>query len=98
VTTEPSFEYAVKSAAKAELPLFLYEDEKKLGIREALEACPDAKTLSLMTGPEGGFEPVEAAFAIDNGMKSVTLGPRILRCETAPICALSVVMYATGNL
>jgi 16S rRNA (uracil1498-N3)-methyltransferase len=38
----------------------------------------------LMTGPEAVCEPEEAAFAIENGMRSVSIGPRILRCETAP--------------
>ena len=51
-----------------------------------------------MIGPEGGFAPAEAETAKQAGMQSVSLGPRILRCETAPLAALSVVMYETGNL
>jgi 16S rRNA (uracil1498-N3)-methyltransferase len=98
VSVTPSFQHAVHKAAKAELPLFLYESEKNLSIKEALEASGCPKTISIMTGPEGGFEPEEAAFAIENGMRSVSLGPRILRCETAPIAALSAVMFYTNNL
>lgn len=97
VSVAPSFKHAVCKASKACLPLFFYENEKNLGLKDALEACGDAKTISLMTGPEGGFEPEEVSFAVENGMRSVSLGSRILRCETAPVAALSVVMYHTNN-
>jgi 16S rRNA (uracil1498-N3)-methyltransferase len=98
VTAVQSFENAVLSASKNDLALFLYEDEKTRSLKSALESCPELRRISIMTGPEGGFEPEEAAFAIQNGMKSVSVGPRILRCETAPLAALSAVMYHTGNL
>ena len=81
-----------------ERDVHFYEDEKELSIKTCLEASPDMKTVSIVTGPEGGFEPEEAALAIDMGMKCVTMGTRILRCETAPLCALTAVMYSTGNL
>lgn len=98
VTTAPNYKTAIELASKADMPLFCYEDEKELSIRTCLEASPDMKTVSIVTGPEGGFEPEEAALAIDMGMKCVTMGTRILRCETAPLCALTAVMYSTGNL
>ncbi|MBU3820188.1 MAG: 16S rRNA (uracil(1498)-N(3))-methyltransferase, partial [Candidatus Faecalibacterium intestinavium] len=47
---------------------------------------------------EGGFAPEEAAAAQAAGAKIVGLGPRILRCETAPLAVLSAVMTLTGNL
>ena len=98
VTVSPMFETAIRRAAKAELPLFFYEEENRFGLKEALEQNPGCKTASIVTGPEGGFEPAEASFAASCGMLSVSLGPRILRCETAPICALSAVMLYTGNM
>ncbi len=98
VRVHTAFDAAVAEAAQAEIPLFLYEEEHDLGLKAALEARPEAKTVSLFSGPEGGFEPEEAAFAGESGLISVTLGKRILRCETAPVCALSAVMYATGNM
>jgi 16S rRNA (uracil1498-N3)-methyltransferase len=97
VTTEPSFRHAVASAAKADLPLFLYEGETDCHLQHALNQPSVPVSVSIMTGPEGGFEPDEAAFAKESGMRAVSLGPRILRCETAPIAALSAVMYHTGN-
>jgi 16S rRNA (uracil1498-N3)-methyltransferase len=55
------------------------------------------KTVSLLTGPEGGLEEREVTMARDAGLRVCTLGKRILRCETAPLCALSAVMYASGE-
>ena len=51
-----------------------------------------------MTGPEGGFTTEEVALAQQAGMAICSLGPRILRCETAPLCALTAVMYAGGQI
>lgn len=98
VTAAPTFEAAIKAAAKADLPLFLYENEEEFGLKSALEKNSDFKHVSIVSGPEGGFEPDEAALARELGMVSVSLGARILRCETAPICALTGVMLYTGNL
>lgn len=97
VTAVQSFESAIISASKTDLPLFFYECEKERHMRDALESRADIKTISIVTGPEGGFDPEEAQFASENGMLSVSLGPRILRCETAPLAALAAIMYHTGN-
>lgn len=98
VSAAPDFKFAMEKAAKADLPLFFYEEEQTLGFKEALQSSGDIKTVSIVTGPEGGFEPEEAKFAIASGMKSVSLGPRILRCETAPMAAVAGVMLFTGNM
>ena len=55
------------------------------------------ETVSLLTGPEGGLEEKEVEQARNAGLQVCTLGSRILRCETAPLCALSAVMYAAGE-
>lgn len=62
------------------------------------EAGAPGAGLALITGPEGGFAPAEAQAARAAGCRTVHLGPRILRCETAPAAALAVVMALTGNL
>ena len=49
-------------------------------------------------GPEGGFEPFEAELARIMKLHICSMGPRIFRCETAPVAALSALMYATGNM
>ena len=61
-----------------------------------METAP-FRTAALLTGPEGGFEPYEIAQAAEAGLRICTLGKRILRCETAPLCALSALMYASGE-
>jgi 16S rRNA (uracil1498-N3)-methyltransferase len=61
-----------------------------------MEAAPFA-TAALLSGPEGGFEEAEIVQAKAAGLQICTLGSRILRCETAPLCALSALMYAAGE-
>lgn len=58
--------------------------------------CPNA--LSVFIGPEGGIAPDELETLKAGGAAVATLGPRILRCETAPIAALAAIMALTGNM
>ena len=92
----PSFAAALQRAAEAEKALMFYENEHATTLRMALETG-DWKTVSLLTGPEGGLEEREVEQARAAGLQVCTLGSRILRCETAPLCALSAVMYAAGE-
>ena len=98
VTALDSYEEAIRRAASADLPLFCYENETDFGLRQAMSDRPGAVSVSLVTGPEGGFDRDEADLAASSGMITVTLGKRILRCETAPLAALTAVMFQTGNL
>lgn len=91
-----SFDEALKRATKADLAVLFYENEQATTLRMALQKMP-YKSISLMTGPEGGLELFEVEKALDAGMYVCTLGSRILRCETAPLCALSAVMYDSGE-
>jgi len=54
--------------------------------------------VTLLIGPEGGFEDDEAKAAIAAGFLPVGLGPRILRAETAPIAAISIIQHLFGDL
>lgn len=92
-----SFQEAVARASEAEFSALFYENERTLSLRAAVEARPFA-TAALMTGPEGGLTEQEVQSASDAGMAVCSLGPRILRCETAPLCALSALMYAADEL
>lgn len=91
-----SYTEAIRLAAQADKALLFYENEHATTLRMALEAGA-FRTVSLLTGPEGGLEEKEVAQARAAGMDICTLGSRILRCETAPLCALSAVMYAAGE-
>lgn len=92
-----SFDAAVRRAAQAALPVLFYENERTLSLKAAAEAQP-FQTASILTGPEGGLTEEEVQKALDAGMRVCSLGPRILRCETAPLCALSALLYAAGEL
>lgn len=91
-----SFKAALQRAAEADQALMFYENEQAVTLRMALERKP-WNTVSLLTGPEGGLEEKEVQQARAAGLTVCTLGKRILRCETAPLCALSAVMYAAGE-
>lgn len=56
------------------------------------------KNVDIVIGSEGGFEPFEAEELQRLGFAAASLGRRILRCETAPIAALSILMNMTGNI
>lgn len=91
-----SYSEALKRAAQADTAILFYENEQATTLRMALDAKPFS-TISLLTGPEGGLEAGEVEKAKEAGLQVCTLGKRILRCETAPLCALSAVMYAAGE-
>ncbi len=59
---------------------------------------PTDTAVSLVIGPEGGFDPAEVEAVVAGGGRIATLGPRILRCETAPLAALAVLMERSGNM
>ena len=95
VLTLPSYKAALERAAQADKALLFYENEKATTLKMALAG--EYQSVSLLTGPEGGLEESEVKQAMDAGLQVCTLGSRILRCETAPLCALSAVMYDSGE-
>lgn len=92
-----SYREALERASSAQLRLIPYENEHSLSLRSAIGDA-SFHSAAILTGPEGGFEPEEVALAQQHGFLSCTLGPRILRCETAPLCALTAVLFACGAL
>ena len=82
-----SFQEAVNAARG--LRLFCYEEERTVTLKTALRG--QATEISVLTGPEGGYAPEEAALAAQNGWRPVSLGNTVLRCETAPLMVLSAV-------
>ena len=96
VLTVGSYKEALERAAQADKAILFYENERATTLRMAMEEG-EYHTVSLLTGPEGGLEEKEVQQAQEAGLQVCTLGKRILRCETAPLCALSAVMYASGE-
>jgi 16S rRNA (uracil1498-N3)-methyltransferase len=83
-------------AASASTRIVLAEQERTTTLRHAVEeaiaaAEEDMPTLEIAIGPEGGWAPEEEALFDANGWRATSLGPRILRAETAAIAALAVV-------
>ncbi|HML49156.1 MAG TPA: RsmE family RNA methyltransferase, partial [Clostridia bacterium] len=73
-----------------------WEEERSAALSDALR--PDQSDLGLVIGPEGGLDPSEMDMLSKTGAISITLGPRILRTETAAIAALAMVLYAMGDM
>ncbi|HLC28953.1 MAG TPA: RsmE family RNA methyltransferase [Dehalococcoidia bacterium] len=91
------FESAVRQARG--LKVLPFEGERRRGISAylgGLSRRPD--TVSLFIGPEGGFDDAEVERAREAGAEIVSLGPRILRSETAGIVAAALVLNALGEI
>lgn len=88
-----SFSEMLVKAKEADLTLFCYEGDGTIRLSDALAKKENPKTLSVVVGCEGGFSIEEAKTAVDAGLLAVNLGPRILRCETAPTAVLSIISY-----
>jgi len=74
------------------------EEQKDRNLKKILTSFKDIKTITLLIGPEGGFSETETKIAVEKGFISASLGPRILRTETAPITALSILQYELGDM
>lgn len=85
---------ALAEMAESPCPILFYEQAAR-PLGELLAGRP--KEISFLVGAEGGFSPEEAAAAEGAGLALCTMGPRILRCETAPLYALSAIGYHYEN-
>lgn len=81
--------------------LLLWEEERVRRLKQVLEEIREkgiVRRLLVLVGPEGGFAPEEVEAAANAGAVPVTLGPRILRTETAGLVAASIILYELGDL
>lgn len=95
-----NFEEAMEMMKEMDLIVVPYENATGYGIR-ALKAAlnnKEIKSIAVMVGPEGGFEEEEINNLKNNGAHIVTLGPRILRTETAGFTCASLLQYEFGDL
>lgn len=89
-----NYSEAIKGLDKSDVNIIFYE----CGGTNLSEIINDkTKNASIIIGSEGGFSPSEIELAKLNGVKPATLGKRILRCETAPLSALSILMFVSEN-
>jgi len=94
-----SFGLALKQATQGGLALLAWEDEKTRSLRAALQNAPEPpRKLSLLIGPEGGLSQAEVEQARGLGVQTISLGPRILRAETAGPIATALILYEMGDI
>jgi 16S rRNA (uracil1498-N3)-methyltransferase len=78
--------------------LIFSEEKRDRNLREILNRLKNSGEITLIVGPEGGLSHEEVESSIEKGFTAVSLGPRILRTETAPIIALSIIQYELGDI
>lgn len=96
VTPIASLRQALEMMKELDCTALLYEEEGGRSFGDV--PLSGIKTAGLFIGSEGGFDREEAEAAVNAGAVQVWLGKRILRCETAPITALSILMFLTNNM
>lgn len=96
ITPIVSYKKALAMMSELDRTVILYEEQGGVSFRDV--DFNDVKTIGLVVGSEGGFDPEETDFAVEAGAVRVWLGKRILRCETAPVTAVSILMFLTNNM
>lgn len=99
VVEEPvSFDEAIVKLKEFDAAVIPYENEKTTGMKEYFKNKREIKSIGILIGPEGGFEESEIELCMKNNIMPVTLGPRILRTETAGFVASTIVLYEIGDM
>jgi 16S rRNA (uracil1498-N3)-methyltransferase len=98
IATVMMFSNACTYAARKGLSLIPWEGERSRSLRQALQNVPESKMINIFIGPEGGFAEDEISVAQSHRIIPVSLGPRILRAETAGLAAAAAILYELGDL
>jgi len=96
VQARHTFADVCHAAPEFDLSLVAWEGETEHTLRGVLELKPSPKSVLIVIGPEGGFTDKEAEAARRAGLQTVSLGPRILRTETAALALAAQIIYALG--
>lgn len=86
----------IKDRVNYDLCLFAHVDNQKLSLQDYLLDFK-GKSILVLVGPEGGFDPSEVKLLINNGFKMVSLGNLVLRTETAPLYIMSILNSKFGE-
>ena len=92
---------ALEMIKSADCGFICYEAEPHEPMKNIFERASNEKQItsySFFVGPEGGISSKEADIALNSGLPLASLGKRILRTETAPVCVISSIMFFSDNL
>jgi len=95
-----SFNEAIRMASGSDFKILLWENEKTALLKESIRRLKysEAYSVTIVVGPEGGFEDEEVEEAQKAGFLIVGLGQRILRTETASIVMVGLIQYELGDM
>lgn len=96
ITPVVSYKKSLEMMKELDCTVILYEEKGGCSFGEV--NFDGVKSVGLVIGSEGGFDSEEVKSADEAGAVRVWLGKRILRCETAPITAMSILMFLTNNM
>ena len=97
ISSVMNFKEALEHLKDEEVVIVPYESEENLGIKKVLKECT-GKKINVIIGPEGGFDESEIESLKNINAHIVTLGPRILRTETAGFTTTALILYELGDL
>ena len=89
---------AMQRFAACEVALMPWEDARGTRLKDVHAAHPEAREIAVWIGPEGGISAAEAERLTEAGAIAVTLGPRILRTETAAVASIACAMQLWGDI
>jgi 16S rRNA (uracil1498-N3)-methyltransferase len=92
------FPQLLQQTVDTEIKLFCWEEEEEENLRQVFEVKGRVRQACVLIGPEGGFSAKEAEEAASAGFRSISLGRRILRTETAAIVVIGLIQYELGDL
>jgi len=98
IDTPLSFHKAVEQNNSADLKIIFFENETIPIKRSVVPEGQTPSEIMIMLGPEGGFSQKEVEFAKASGFITASLGPRILKAETASISACTIIQYLFGDM
>lgn len=100
VNAPVDFSEMLEELKNQDLIVVPYENEDNFGIKKLMSNVKkeNVKKIAVVIGPEGGFEEKEIVILKNSGAEIVTLGPRILRTETAGFVCTSLLMYELGDI
>ncbi len=83
---------------EGQIGIIFSEEQKEQNLKKILNSFKDTKNIILLIGAEGGFSDTETKMAVEKDFIIASLGPRILRTETAALSAISIIQYELGDM